>query len=101
MSNILIVNNADIPKPKKYVYVVVGICHDYDGEAYLVLSDYHGCHSSLAKARSELSTILDEIRDEANDNGYSIDYDIHDDTLTINFETGTVEVYEIRKMCIN
>lgn len=88
-------------KPKRYVWVVAGVIEGAEGEAHLCVSEPCGAHSSQVKAQAELSAILDEIRQEANENGYEFTYEMDNSTLEVSFESGQVETYKIFKMLVN
>ena len=88
-------------KKERYVYVVCGLCHDYDGIAYPVFSNNHAVHTSMAKAQAELDNILNESQEEADLNGYTMISNRGDDWLDIEYETGTIEKYQIYRSKIN
>ena len=87
----------------RYVYVVAGIndaTANYDG-AYLIVSEQHACHSTLEKAQNELVAILAEIRKEATEEGYEIEYDMDGQSLSVDFDSGSHEYYRIYKVLVN
>lgn len=85
----------------KYVYVVVGVSEPEMEQSYLMVSEMHAGHSSLEKAQRELGTILDEIRQEANENEYEFTYEMDNDSLSVDFNNGTQEYYKIYKILVN
>ena len=85
----------------RYFYLVVGIEEDGQGGATLILSDAHALHSSKEKAVAELGTILEEIRNDANEMEYEFTYVMGDENLTVDYESGSQEFYIIRKVKLN
>lgn len=85
----------------KYVYVVVGVSEPEMEQSYLIVSEMHAGHSSLEKAQRELCAILDEIRQEANENEYEFTYEMDNDSLSVDFNNGAQEYYKIYKILVN
>lgn len=88
---------------KRYVWVVVGIEDNhanFEG-AFLVVSEPHAAHTSQEKAQRELGAILAEIRQEALDNEYEITYERDNDSLSVDFPSGSHEYYRIYKLLVN
>ena len=85
----------------KYVYVVVGVSEPEMEQSYLIVSEMHAGHSNLEKAQRELGAILDEIRQEANENEYEFTYEMNNDSLSVDFNNGTQEYYKIYKILVN
>lgn len=88
----------DEPKRKKYVYIVIGMCHEYDGFAYRIVSETPA-YRTLQKAKEEIQRVKQETIQEANDNGYEVIVNEIDngEGLEIEFETGTTENWNIYK----
>lgn len=85
----------------KYVYVVVGICEPEMEQSYLIVSEAHAGHSTMEKAQRELQAILDEIRQEATEQEYEITYEMDNDSLNVEFPSGSNEYYKIHKILVN
>jgi len=85
----------------KYFYLVVGIEEDEQRCSTLILSNAHALYRTKEKAIAELGMILNEIREDANKNGYEFQYVMEDESLTVDFETGAQEFYVIRKIKLN
>ena len=85
-------------KRKKYVYFVIGMCHEYDGFAYRMVSETPA-YRTLQKAKEEIQRVKQETIQEANDNGYEVIVNEIDngEGLEIEFETGTTENWNIYK----
>lgn len=85
-------------KRKKYVYIVIGMCHDCDGFAYRMVNET--CvYRTLQKAKEEIQRVKQETIQEANDNGYEVIINETDngEGLEIEYETGTTENWNIYK----
>ena len=85
----------------KYVYVVVGICEPEMEQSYTIVSEAHAGHSTMEKAQGELQAILDEIRQEAVEQEYEITYEMDNDSLNVEFPSGSNEYYKIHKILVN
>ena len=85
-------------KRKKYVYIVIGICQEYDGFAYRIVNETPA-YGTLSKAKEEIQRIKQETIQEASDNGYEVTIDETDngEGLEMEFETGTTENWNIYK----
>ena len=55
----------------------------------------------MAKAQAELDNILNESQEEADLNGYTMTSNRGDGWLDIEYETGTIEKYQIYRSKIN
>ena len=85
-------------KRKKYVYIVIGICQEYDGLAYRIVNETPA-YGTLRKAKGEIQRIKQETIQEASDNGYEITIREIDngEGLEVEFETGTTENWNVYK----
>lgn len=85
----------------RYYWLVVGIYTDYENLSYIQTSNEHCLFTSKEKAQAEFGKIIEEARQEANENGYEFDYNMGEDSLCITYETGSTEDYYIRKVRLN
>lgn len=82
---------------ERYWYVVAGLNHGQD-DVYVTVSRQHGLQPSLEKAQAELRAILVDVQNEADENDYTFDYTLSDDTLTIDLDDCNYEVWKIYKV---
>lgn len=82
---------------ERYWYVVAGLNHGQD-DVYVTVSRQHGLQPSLEKAQAELRAILVDVQNEADENDYTFDYTLTDDTLTIDLDDCNYEVWKIYKV---
>lgn len=82
---------------ERYWYVVAGLNHGQD-DVYVTVSTQHGLQPSLEKAQAELRAILVDVQNEADENDYTFDYTLSDDTLTIDLDDCNYEVWKIYKV---
>ena len=82
---------------ERYWYVVAGLNHGQD-DVYVTVSRQHGLQPSLEKAQAELRAILVDVQNEADENDYTFDYTLSDDTLTIDLDDSNYEVWKIYKV---
>ena len=82
---------------ERYWYVVAGLNHGQD-DVYVTVSRQHGLQPSLEKAQAELRAILVDVQNEADENDYTFDYTLTDDSLTIDLDDCNYEVWKIYKV---
>lgn len=82
---------------ERYWYVVAGLNHGQD-DVYVTVSRQHGLQPSLEKAQAELRAILVDVQNEADENDYTFDYTLSDDSLTIDLDDCNYEVWKIYKV---
>lgn len=82
---------------ERYWYVVAGLNHGQD-DVYVTVSRQHGLQPSLEKAQAELRAILADVQNEADENDYTFDYTLTDDSLTIDLDDCNYEVWKIYKV---
>ena len=88
---------------KRYIWVVVGVEDNhanFEG-SFLIVSEPRAAHTSHEKAQKELDAILAEISQEAIEQEYKITCDRDEESLTVNFPSGSHEYYRIYKLLVN
>lgn len=88
---------------KRYVYVVAGLedaSQNFDGVC-LIVSEKYGAQSTFKKAQQELKEILNEACTQAAKEDATVKYEMTEDTLDMEFESGVTEYYKIFKMVVN
>lgn len=82
---------------ERYWYVVAGLNHGQD-DVYVTVSRQHGLQPTLEKAQAELRAILADVQNEADENDFTFDYTLSDDSLTIDLDDCNYEVWKIYKV---
>lgn len=82
---------------ERYWYVVAGLNHGQD-DVYVTVSRQHGLQPTLEKAQAELRAILVDVQNDADENDYTFDYTLSDDSLTIDLDDCNYEVWKIYKV---
>lgn len=82
---------------ERYWYVVAGLNHGQD-DVYVTVSRQHGLQPTLERAQAELRAILVDVQNDADENDYTFDYTLSDDSLTIDLDDCNYEVWKIYKV---
>ena len=86
----------------KYVYVVVGISEPEMEQSYLTVSEKHAGHSTKEKAQRELKAVYEEAVDElAREGEVLTSWEMDEDSLSMDFPSGSHEYYRIYKILVN
>ena len=88
----------------RYIYVVVGLNDNnanFEG-CFLVVSEKHAGHSTKEKAQKELQAIYEEAVNElANEGEVLTNWEMDEDSLSMDFPSGSHEYYRIYKILVN
>ena len=88
-------------KPKRYVYVITGLQEDPDCGCYVACNDERGCFSTLEKAQAELEDIFQEVKEEAEENGFTFTYNKNENEFICDYDDYIHIEYTIHKMIVN